>query len=131
MNLDTKKITDIILQHMPDVEVIYVFGSASKNQENKNSDVDIAILLPFKQAKEQGNLYLTDLHSALICLLKKEVDLVNLRNVSTVFQKEIISKGKVIFCQNVYAKDEFEMLTLSFYQKLNDERKEILEKFYG
>jgi hypothetical protein len=40
---------------------------------------------------------------------------------------QIIDKGKLIFCANQYAKNEFEMLTLSFYQKLNEERKGILE----
>lgn len=127
----TQKIISTILQHAPDVEAIYIFGSTAKNQENKNSDIDIVILLPVKQAKEIGNLYLTDLHSDLIFLLKKEVDLINLRIVSTVFQKEIISKGTVIYCANRYNKDEFEMLIISFYQTLNFERKEILEKFYG
>jgi len=38
--------------------------------------------------------------------------------------------GKVIFCNDENARLEFEMLTLSFYQKLNEERKEILEDFY-
>ncbi|MES2677528.1 MAG: nucleotidyltransferase domain-containing protein [Pseudomonadota bacterium] len=131
MQLETQKIINIILQYIPNVEAIYVFGSAALNQENKNSDVDIAILLPVMQAKEIGNLYLTDLHSDLMLLLKKEVDLINLRAASTVLQKEIISKGKVIFCANLHSKNEFEMLTISFYQRLNFERKEILEKFYG
>jgi PHD/YefM family antitoxin component YafN of YafNO toxin-antitoxin module len=31
-----------------------------------------------------------------------------------------------IYCADAYAADEFEMLTLSYYQKLNEERREIL-----
>jgi hypothetical protein len=31
-----------------------------------------------------------------------------------------------IYCGAEYAADEFEMLTLSFYQKLNQERREVL-----
>ena len=34
-----------------------------------------------------------------------------------------------IFCADAYAADEFEMMTLSFYAKLGDERREILEQF--
>ncbi|MCZ7670644.1 MAG: hypothetical protein M5U34_27580 [Chloroflexi bacterium] len=34
-----------------------------------------------------------------------------------------------IFCADEYAADEFEMLTLSYYQKLNEERREILAEF--
>lgn len=31
-----------------------------------------------------------------------------------------------IYCGDLYAADEFEMLVLSFYQKLNEERAEVL-----
>lgn len=55
-----------------------------------------------------------------------EVDLVNLRRVSTVLQKEIIMAGRRIFCADVYGADEFEMVRLSLYQKLNEERAAIL-----
>lgn len=48
----------------------------------------------------------------------------------TVFQKEIVTTGRRIACADNYAAEEFEMLTLSLYQKLNEERKEILEQFF-
>jgi len=56
--------------------------------------------------------------------------LINLRLVSTVFQKEIVVADRRIFCADRYAADEFEMLTFSYYQKLNEERKQILEEFF-
>jgi uncharacterized protein len=43
-------------------------------------------------------------------------------------QKEIIS-GDLIFRANRFAVDEFEMLVLSQYQRLNQERADILESF--
>ena len=54
------------------------------------------------------------------------MDLIDLRQMSTVFQKEIIMADRRIYCRDEYAVDEFEMLTLSFYQKLNQERSEVL-----
>ncbi len=66
---------------------------------------------------------------ALAAVLGKNVDVINLRQASTVFQKEIIMAERRIFCANPYAADEFEMLTLSYYQKLNEERREILVEF--
>jgi hypothetical protein len=35
------------------------------------------------------------------------------------------------FCRDEYAADTFEMLVLSFYGKLNEERAEILQEFYA
>ena len=49
--------------------------------------------------------------------------------MSTVFQKEIIADGRLIYCADRYAVDEFEMLVLSYYQKLNEERREIVDSF--
>ena len=53
----------------------------------------------------------------------------NLRAVSVVFRKEIVFTGERVYTGDEFAAEEFEMLTLSLYQKLNDERREILEEF--
>ena len=47
--------------------------------------------------------------------------------MNTVFQKEIIAADRTIFCADEAAADQFEMLTLSLYQQLQEERKEIIE----
>lgn len=124
-----EQIVQTILTHTPQVQAVYLFGSYGTEDERPSSDVDIALLLPHDVAKAAGSLLLGELHLALAELLGKEVDLVNLRQVSTVFQKEIVMTGQQIYCADAYAADEFEMLTLSYYQKLNEERREILAAF--
>ena len=119
-------IIDTIRTHYPNVQAVYLFGSYGTEQQWPDSDADIALLLPADEAKRAGSLAMTDLHAALERLLGKEVDLINLRRVSTVFQKEIILAERRIFCADQYAADEFEMLVLSFYHKLNEERAEVM-----
>jgi predicted nucleotidyltransferase len=111
----------------PEVEAIYLFGSYLTPDQQPDSDVDIAVLLPHKKAKLVKNLAMSDCRDALETVLKRTVDLINLRMVNTVFQNEIIQHGRIIYQQNEYAVDEFEMLVLSFYQKLNEERAGILQ----
>jgi predicted nucleotidyltransferase len=123
---DYRPIIEAVLKHYPDVQAIYLFGSYDTEHEWPNSDVDIALLLPPVKAWETGSLALSPLWFDLERLLGKMVDLINLRQVSTVFQKEIIMADRRIYCGDEYAADEFEMLTLSFYQKLNQERSEVL-----
>ena len=123
------QIVQTILTYTPQVQAVYLFGPYGTEDERPSSDVDIALLLPPEQAKAVGSLLLGELHLVLAELLGKEVDLVNLRQVSTVFQKEIVMTGRQIFCADAYATAEFEMLTLSYYQKLNEERREILAAF--
>ncbi len=119
-----------IRQCFPTVQGIYLFGSFATASANAASDVDIAVLLPHQIAKQHRNLYLSELHLTLEKQLERSVDLVNLRLVSTVLQQQVIEHGQVLDCQDQYALAEFEMLTCSFYQKLNEERKEILQDFW-
>jgi predicted nucleotidyltransferase len=117
-----------VLAYYPAVQGIYLFGSYGTADERPDSDVDIALLLPPNEAKRAGHLALSDLHHHLSTALSRDVDLLNAPLVSTVFQKAIIF-GELIYCADRYAVDEFEMLTLSYYQKLNEERAEILAEF--
>jgi predicted nucleotidyltransferase len=126
--IDTDKISKILLDHYPAIQAIYLFGSIGTDDEWPDSDVDIAILLPPDDAKRSGNLALSAAHLALETEFGKDVDLINLRLASTVLGKEVVMADRRIYCANSYAADEFEMLTISFYQKLNQERAEILKE---
>lgn len=109
-----------------DVQAVYLFGSYGSEAEREDSDVDLAILLPHESAKKAGNLSLKECACALIDLLHRPIDLINLRVVNTVFQNEIIQTGCLLLKVDVYETEFFEMLVLSFYQKLNEERALIL-----
>jgi len=124
------KILQIILGHFPSVQGIYIFGSHGSEYERSDSDVDIALLLSPSIAADLNAFDLSDCRLDLERGLSKEVDLLNLRRVSTVAQKEIIANGCLIYCADRNALDEFEMLVISYYQKLNEERHAILEDFY-
>lgn len=121
-----ERIVAIIRQHHPTVQAVYLFGSFGTDDARPGSDVDIALLLPPLDAKRAAASALVDTQLELERVLRKDVDLVNLRRVTTVFQKEITMTGRRIYCADAYAAEEFEMLVLSFYQKLNQERAEVL-----
>jgi uncharacterized protein len=124
MQLDA--ITKTVLEYYRNVQGIYLFGSFMTEDEWPDSDVDIALLLPPEEAIKERSFAMSECSIALASALNKDVDLLNARTVSTVFQNEIISKGKLLYCADRYAVDEFEMLTLSYYQKLNEERADII-----
>ncbi len=124
---ETDVIVCAVLAHYPAAQAIYIFGTYGTADERADSDVDIAVLLPPQQAKTAGHLVLSDLRFKLEASLNKEVDLINIRRVPTVLQKEIITADRRIYCADEYAADEFEMLTLSYYQRLNEERAEIIK----
>lgn len=119
-----------VLNFYPDVEAVYIFGSHGTEDEWQDSDVDIALLFSPGRAKVIKSLIMTDCWLALNDVLKKDVDLVNLRQVNTVFQHEIIINGRVLYRKDENIVDCFEMSVLSAYQKLNEERAGILQEIY-
>lgn len=121
-------ITHILLHHFPDAQAIYLFGSYGTPTETDASDVDIAMLLPPATAKHVNGAQLLDAQCALEKEVRHDVDLVNIRTANTVFRNEALKNARRIYCADSYAADEFEMLTMSYYQKLNEERAEILDE---
>lgn len=123
---DQNAIVKIVLGHYPAVQAIYLFGTHGTEHERPDSDIDIALLLPPEQAKKERDLVLSQCRRDLENVLYRQVDLVNARQVPTVLQKEIVGSATLLYCVDRYAVDEFEMLVLSFYQKLNEERAGVL-----
>jgi len=122
-------IVRIIVEHYPSTQAIYLLGTCGTLYERPDSDADIAVLLPPEEARRQPQLMLTPCHYALMEALRKPVDLLNAREVPTVLQKEIIESDRRLYSADDAAIAEFEMLTLSYYQELNEERRAILESF--
>ncbi len=120
------RVIEVLARFFQDVQAVYLFGSFGTADETVSSDVDIAILLPPDQAKLLTTRILFDARCALEESLRRNVDLVNLREANTVFRNEVVKDVRRIYCADPYAADVFEMLTMSFYQKLNEERKDIL-----
>ena len=56
------------------------------------------------------------------------MDLINLLQVNTVLQKEVFQSGHRIYCSDEFACDLFETHAYSAYQKLNQERADIINE---
>lgn len=105
-----------------DCGAIYLFGSRAAGTQRPNSDVDIAFL----PARPSDPLRRFELANRLSDLLGNQVDLIDLRQASTVLAKEVVTKGIALFTGNTVVRQSFEMYTLSDYSRLNEERLEIL-----
>jgi predicted nucleotidyltransferase len=127
--MEQETILGIIAKHYPSTQAVYLFGSFDSPHERAESDVDLALLLPPSDATTSTSLMLSDCRYELEDVLKREVDLISARDSDTVFQKEILAGGRQIACWDAGAAIEFEFMTLSLYQKLNEERAAILEQF--
>ena len=131
-SLDSKtvsRLTSTLVAAYPDLQGIYVYGSSAEDTSRADSDIDVAVLLPHQTAAACGSLALSDARFRLERTLLRRIGLVNARISPIVLQKEIVASGVCVFARDPIRIDEYEMLVLWLYGKLNEERKEILEAF--
>lgn len=123
-NLPIEKIVQLICAKIQEVQGIYLFGSSITKFATAESDIDLAFL-----AKQKIDVALTwQTAQEIASMLKKDVDLIDLRQASTVMRWQVINNGKRIFVEDNRLIDEFENIVLSTYIRFNDERREILEE---
>jgi len=114
------RIISVLLPFRP--AVIYLFGSFGTERQHPASDIDIAFI-PTLPADPLACFQISNI---LADALGYTVDLVNLRNSSTVMAKEVLLTGIPLEIQRADIQQEFEMLTLADYARLNEERAPIL-----
>ena len=125
MNIDNnyiEKINSFLIEKIKPF-IIYLFGSSVNGIFREDSYIDIAFI-----TNNQFSEYeLFIIAQELADILKREVDLINLENASTVFKAEIVGNGKVIYCNNDTRRMYFEMYAFKDYALLNEERAVILD----
>ena len=123
----SEKIIEIILEMLKkyNAEFIYIFGSYAKGLENKESDIDIA----FFSDKSYGEYEVFQSAQEISAILKKDIDLVQLKNSTTVFQKEIVENGQIIYEKNKIDREKFELSVIKKYFTLKEDRKEIIDNY--
>ena len=98
------------------VSFAYLFGSQANGSSGKDSDVDIAVMLPFEMKKEERFDLRLKFMGEISKILKKKVDVVVLNDVSSLYFKYIIIKeGKIIYKEIDLSPAEFESKTLGIY----------------
>lgn len=130
-DIDQAGLERILTRHLPGLQAAWLFGShgtefqrADSDVDLADSDVDLAVLLPQGQPDRQAWQELVlDLQQCF----GRSVDLVNLGRVNMVLRMQVLEHGRLLVSRDETARQHFEMLTMSLYQKLQEERAEILQ----
>ncbi|WP_250657365.1 type VII toxin-antitoxin system MntA family adenylyltransferase antitoxin [Alkalimarinus coralli] len=134
VNMQTEEYTDdhvplteaseLLASRLSTLEIVILFGSYGDGSANESSDLDIAILT----GEPIDSVTRWNLQNELAQLAGMDVDLVDLRGASTVLKMQIADKGQLIWGrESIYEK--FAVNTMTMYQHLQQERKEILHAF--
>lgn len=103
--------------------VIYLFGSAVRNELREESDIDIAYYSDTSPTPYENFMLAQEISE----ILRKDIDLVDLKKSSAVFKAQVVGTGKKIFCSDEDKRMYFEMRAFKEYALLNEERKEIIK----
>lgn len=113
--------------------IIYLFGSFARGEGRQDSDIDLAIY----STSNIDEYELFILAGNLSFKVKRDVQIINIKNASTVFAAQIVGLGEVIYCDDEEFRANYEIRIFKDYAKLNEERAAILEvierdgKVYG
>ncbi len=123
LSKEDKKIIIDFLKNKLKPKLIYLFGSFAKGEGRGESDVDLAILI-------EENISPYDLYTisnALSDKLKKDVQIVNLKEIDTVFAAQIVGNREELYCIDENYAAGYNIRVFKNYAKLNEERQIIID----
>lgn len=102
------------------IKLIYIFGSYFKEKNNKNSDLDIAVLLE-DDFNHMDKLSLIGDFSDIF--KRDDIDLIILNSANPVLRHQVIKYGKIAYMKNEDVKVNFKVKVLSVYMDMEPFRR--------
>ena len=126
LSINATRVADVVaaVRHaVPGLVALYAFGSRVRGDAAPGSDLDLALLAP----APLDALVRFALQETLATFAGCDVDLVDLRAATAVMRAQVYASDQLLFEGDAYARQRFEMLALSDYARLNEERRQILD----
>lgn len=117
--LDVDPLLPEIRRRLPGVQGIWLFGSLALGRATAASDIDLAVL----GATAFDPVAVFTLGLDLGVLAGRDVDLLDLRAVSTVMRKEVVCTGRLVSRDDADACANFVAASLALYVALREEQK--------
>lgn len=124
IKIELEKIQEVLIKDFKPLAII-LFGSYSRNTQNRDSDIDIAIIATNTEKKDifYGKQSLEN-------LIMKDIDLVNIedKDISDGIKYEILMNGIVLYCSNEYELELYKLKVFREYLELNESRQGIIDR---
>ncbi len=133
LSKEDKTIIVNFLKERLKLKFIYLFGSFAKGEGREDSDIDLAIYSDENVSGYDTFIIANDLAFEV----KRDVQIINLKEASTVFAAQIVGTREVLYCKDKNFMENYNVRIFKDYVKLNEERQGILDsikkdgKIYG
>jgi predicted nucleotidyltransferase len=121
--VERERVVAEICRAVPSAIAVYVFGSVATGTATASSDLDLAVLAMTPLPAEAR----WRLAQTLAIELRRDVDLVDLRQASTVLRVQVLGSSHLLLEGDKTKRQEFEAMALGAYARLNEARRGILE----
>ncbi len=121
--MNERRIVRHLQQSLPGLLAVYAFGSRAQGTANRDSDLDLAVLVEGKADSVQ----LWELAAEVADIVDCTVDLLDLRRASTVMQHQIVTAGRRLWAKDAQA-PIYESFILSEKTALDTARADLLEE---
>ena len=118
-----KKIITEYLKGKIKLGLIYLFGSFAKGEGREDSDVDLAIYP--EEDISPHDLFI--ISNKLSFEIKRDVQIVNLKEIDTVFAAQIVGNREELYCKDRTLMANYNIRVFKDYAKLNEERQVVLD----
>lgn len=123
-NVNFNSITKKILENI-DTLAIILYGSFSRNTQNAESDIDIAVI-----SENTDKTTLFELKKNIEELTFRDIDLVNLESIdiSESLRYEVFMNGVLLYCKDNFKFDMYKIEKLKEFLDFNESRYDIIER---
>lgn len=118
-----RAIVDALRAHLPQLDAVILFGSLATGHARADSDADLAVF----GAAPYAAVQLFDARMAAEAVLRRTVDLVDLRRAPTVLQMQILKDGYYLLGQASVLAGNFELFIFRSYEDLQIKRRGLME----
>ena len=105
-------VTALLRNTLPQIDALILFGSTATGHARADSGVDLAVFGEASYSAAQ----LFDARMACEAVLRKQVDLIDLRKASTVLQMQVLKDGRYLLGENSPLAGAFELFSARSYE---------------
>lgn len=119
--IDEALLARVVQEVFPEALGVWLYGSFADDTARADSDIDLALLAA--TPLDKGDRW--DRAIELGARLPRPIDLIDLRTVPPALRYEVFSRGRRVAARDPLACDRFETTSISQFQRLNVERREL------
>jgi predicted nucleotidyltransferase len=122
------KKTSSFFKDRPEVIAVYLFGSFARGKHQKDSDVDLAVLLDHEEVHRRDHL-MREYTVSLARVLRKDLHIVIMNNAGELLTAQILKNGQCIVNRKPELLSRFKMVSYAMIAEFADHRNR-MEKRY-